>query len=116
MVDEIKNLLEKAYLLHTSGKLEEAKVIYEKFIALYPDNPDAINLYAQLLLQTGDLDNSLVMFKKVLELTKIEIINYNIAKVYYIKKFTSESRINASKVCIVFKILPIFFIQNPKIL
>ena len=76
MVDEIKNLLEKAYLLHTSGKLEEAKVIYEKFIELYPNNPDAINFYAQLLLQMGDLDNSLSMFEKVLNLTKLEIINY----------------------------------------
>ena len=86
MVDEIKNLLEKAYLLHTSGKLEEAKVIYEKFIALYPNNPDAINFYAQLLMQIGDLDNSILMFEKVLNLTKLEIINYDIAKVHFIKK------------------------------
>lgn len=86
MVDEIKNLLEKAYLLHTSGKLEEAKIIYEKFIALYPNNPDAINFYAQLLMQIGDLDNSILMFEKVLNLTKLEIINYDIAKIYFIKK------------------------------
>ena len=85
MTSDLTNLLDSAFKLHKQGKLVEAKVIYEKFISLYPDNLDAMNLYAQLLLQIGEFDSAISFFEKVYFSTKLETIKYEIAKAHYMK-------------------------------
>lgn len=85
MTSDLTNLLDSAFMLHKQGKLVEAKVIYEKFINLYPDNLDAMNLYAQLLLQIGEFDSAISFFEKVYSATKLETIKYEIAKAHYMK-------------------------------
>ena len=85
MTSDLSSLLDSAFMLHKQGKLDEARIIYEKFINLYPDSLDAMNLYAQLLLQIGEFDKAISFFEKVYSTTKLESISYEIAKAYYLK-------------------------------
>lgn len=85
MDDNSSVILDKAYDLHKSGKLVEAKFLYEKLYSIDPLNLDLLNLYAQLNTSTGDYDLAIQLFSKLYSLTKLEDAKVNIAKVYAIK-------------------------------
>lgn len=79
-------LLDNAYKLHTSGKLDEAASIYEELLKSFPENPDILNLYAQLNVSLKNFDKAISLFNKVYELTKLDDIKINIVKSYIFKK------------------------------
>ena len=85
MGSDLNKLLDNAFELHKQGKYDEARVIYEKFLDAFPLNVDALNLYAQLLIHYKEFDNAISIFQKVYEQTKLESINYEITKIYYMK-------------------------------
>ena len=85
MNDEYSKLVDIAFKMHTSGKLDDAKAVYIKLLSLKPDDVDVKNLYAQLCFTLKDYDEALKYFQSVYESTKLEEILVNIAKVYYSK-------------------------------
>ena len=91
MDKEFSSLLDSAFSLHTKGLLDEAKVIYEKILSLYPEDVDTLNLYAQLLVQFKNFDGAISIFEKIYDYTKLESIKYEIAKVFYFKQDFKKS-------------------------
>lgn len=91
MDDNSSFLLNRAFVLHKAGKLEEAKFIYEKLYAFDSNNTELINLYAQLLTSLQNYDFALELFSKLYELTKIQDAQINIAKVYILKNDYEEA-------------------------
>ena len=65
MDDNSSILLSKAFDLHKAGNLEEAKFIYEKLYALDSNNPELINLYAQLSTSLQNYDFAIELFFKL---------------------------------------------------
>ncbi len=81
----LTKLLDTAYNLHISGKLSEAKGLYEQILKAEPENLDALNLYAQLLVALKSYDDALSIFFKIDEKIKLPDIKLSIAKVYFFK-------------------------------
>ena len=86
MDEAYKKLVDIAYNLHVSGKLEEAKFTYEKLLTTNPDDIEVKNLYAQLNIALKDYDLALNLFNEIYELTKLPDILLNIAKVLFMKQ------------------------------
>lgn len=78
-------LADKAYNLHISGNLQEAKELYEKLISINSEDINIQNLYAQLNVSIKNFDIALTIFNKIYEQTKLDDIKLNIAKVYFYK-------------------------------
>lgn len=91
MDDNSSILLNKAFNLHKAGNLEEAKFIYEKLYALDSNNPELINLYAQLSTSLQNYDFALELFAKLYDLTNIIDAKISIAKVYALKNDYSSA-------------------------
>ena len=61
--DLIDSLLE-AQKLFMVGKVNEAKLLYEKIIAENPSNPDVLSSYGTFKIATGHLEDGLDSLKK----------------------------------------------------
>ena len=85
MVETYSKLVDIAYNMHISGKLDEAKSVYEKLLSINPDDIDVKNLYAQLNVALKNYDLALELFQSVYVKTKLDDILVNIAKVYMYK-------------------------------
>ena len=83
MEENYSKLVDIAYNMHTSGKFEEAKDVYEKLISMNPDDLDVLNLYAQLNVSLKNYKLAIELFEKVYEKTQIDEVLLNIAKVYF---------------------------------
>lgn len=79
-------LLDNAYNLHTNGKLDEAKIIYEKILEKDSSNIDVLNLYAQLNVSLKNFDTAIDIFNKIYEMSSLPEILINLAKTYIFKK------------------------------
>lgn len=82
MDENYTKLVDIAYNMHTSGKLDEAKSVYEKLLSINPDDLDVKNLYAQLNVSLKNFDLALELLQEVYSKTKLDEILVNIAKVY----------------------------------
>ncbi len=83
MPDEISKLIEKAFLLHKSGQLDEAGVIYENILNLFPDNLEVLNLYGQLLTQCDLCDEAISVYLNLLKINpSIYTACYNLSLLY----------------------------------
>lgn len=91
MNKSFSKLLDDAYNLHCSGKLQEAKELYEKLLQLDNTNLDLLNLYAQLNLSLKNYDIALKIFKDIYEKTQIQELKINIAKIYIYKEEFKEA-------------------------
>jgi len=68
-VNEVsRNAFSLAYNLHNAGRLQESKVVYELLLSLYPLDFDVIHLLGTNLYQLGDLDSSLPLLEKAVEI------------------------------------------------
>ena len=85
MDEGYKKLVDVAYNLHVSGKLDDAKFAYEKLLNANPDDLEVKNLYAQLNVALKNYDIALDLFKDIYEKTSNDDTLINIAKVYYFK-------------------------------
>ncbi len=79
-------LVDIAYNMHVSGKLDEALDVYNKLLSINPDDLNVQNLYAQLNVSLKNYDLALEIFKKIYNKTKLEEIKINIAQIYMYKK------------------------------
>lgn len=86
MDDTYSKLVDIAYDMHISGRLNEAKEVYEKLLCANPSDINVQNLYAQLNVALKNYDIALNYFNNIYELTQIEDIKINIAKVYFYKE------------------------------
>lgn len=83
MDENYSKLVDIAYNMHVSGKLDEAKSVYEKLLSINPDDLDVKNLYAQLNVSLKNYDVAIKLFNEVYEKTKIQDILINLSKLYF---------------------------------
>ncbi len=86
MTENYKNLVDMAYKMHVEGKLEDAKAVYEKLLAMKPDDLDVQSLYAQLNLAMKNYDVALELFESLYEQTQLPDMMVNAAKVHVFRK------------------------------
>lgn len=78
-------LVDIAYNMHVSGKLDEALDVYNKLLSINPDDLNVKNLYAQLNVSKKNYDIALEIFNEIYEKTKLNDIKINIAQIYLMK-------------------------------
>ncbi|MBT3785715.1 tetratricopeptide repeat protein [bacterium] len=71
------DFLPRALELHRHGKLDEARILYEKVLCEYPSHPDTLNLLGCLLCQSGDMKQGEVHLLKALQ------VNPSSASIWY---------------------------------
>lgn len=86
MNENYSKLVDIAYNMHTSGKFEEARLVYEKLMSVNPDDLNVKNLYAQLCVSLNDYDTALELFDFIYNKTKLVDIKISIAQIYFLKK------------------------------
>ncbi|MCD7780219.1 MAG: tetratricopeptide repeat protein, partial [Candidatus Gastranaerophilales bacterium] len=91
MDDNYSKLVDIAYNKHISGKLEEAKSIYEKLLSFKPNDVNVLNLYAQLNVSIKNYDKALEIFQYIFNNTQLDSVQLNIAKVYMLKNNYNEA-------------------------
>mgnify|MGYP003320674538 CR=1 FL=1 len=65
MDENYSKLVDIAFNMHKSGKLEDAKLVYEKLLSISPEDIDVLNLYAQLSFSLKNYNLAVELFKKV---------------------------------------------------
>jgi tetratricopeptide (TPR) repeat protein len=90
--------LNEGIAFHKSGKLDQAKNIYEKIIKQNPNNFEAINLLGIISLQLQDNDQAIILIKKAITINHKHHALYNNLGVAYknLKKY-DEAIINFNK-------------------
>ena len=78
-------LVDIAYNMHVSGKLDAALDVYNKLLSINPDDLNVKNLYAQLNFAKKNYDIALEIFNEIYEKTKLNDIKINIAQIYLMK-------------------------------
>lgn len=78
-------LVDIAYNMHVSGKLDEALDVYNKLLSINPDDLNVKNLYAQLNVSKKNYDIALQIFNEIYEKTNLQDIKINIAQIYLMK-------------------------------
>ena len=78
----IKNLKD-AIILHKSGKLEEAKILYEKIFEKNSSSFEIINLLGAVYLQLKKYDEAILFFKKAININPNHHSLYNNLAVAY---------------------------------
>jgi predicted O-linked N-acetylglucosamine transferase (SPINDLY family) len=73
----MKEILNKGLALHKTGKLEEARLIYEKLLIKDPNNFQLINLLGAISFQQKKFDDSIIQFKKAINLNSNHHALYN---------------------------------------
>ena len=58
-----KKLLQEAFALHQMGRIQDARVVYEKILELHPFDLDTLHLMALLAQQDGRLEQALRYFQ-----------------------------------------------------
>ena len=79
MDENYSKLVDIAFNMHKSGKLEDAKLVYEKLLSISPDDLDVLNLYAQLNFSLKNYDLAIDLFKNVYDKTKLVDIAEKVA-------------------------------------
>ena len=69
--------LNEGFLLHKAGKLEEAKIIYEKILEKNPNTFEVINLLGIIFLQLKEYDKSIFLIKKAININSKHAALYN---------------------------------------
>ena len=71
MDENYSKLVDIAFNMHKSGKLEDAKLVYEKLLSISPNDLDVLNLYAQLNFSLKNYDLAIDLFTNVFEKTNL---------------------------------------------
>ena len=107
MDENYSKLVDIAFNMHKSGKLEDAKLVYEKLLSISPEDIDVLNLYAQLSFSLKNYNLAVELFKKVYDKTKLIDIaskvaisaynaaNYQLAIEFYKKVATQNNDYNS---------------------
>lgn len=80
---DIQLLLLKGVILAESGKIQEARLIFQNLVKEYPSLPEPRNNLAQIYLAEGDLDNARAMLEMALKSNPSYAIIYeNLIDIY----------------------------------
>ena len=63
---EVLSNLQKAGSLHQSGKLQQAKNIYQQILEMEPENADALHLLGLISYQFGQSETAITLIKQAL--------------------------------------------------
>ena len=63
---EVLSNLQKAVSLHQSGKLQQAKNIYQQILEMEPENADALHLLGLISYQFGQSETAITLIKQAL--------------------------------------------------
>lgn len=96
MENSYSKSVDTAYNLHVAGKFQEAMFLYEKLLAVNPNDINVLNLYAQLNMSLKNYDKALEIFNKIYETVKLDSVLLNIAQIYFLKN-DFENAINSLK-------------------
>ncbi len=79
----IKEALDLAVKKHNEGKLIEAKNIYEKILAVFPDNSNALHLLGLIEYQQGNYKDAIYKIEKAIKVLPESAIYYgNLGMIY----------------------------------
>ncbi|MBQ9245825.1 tetratricopeptide repeat protein [bacterium] len=78
-----KELSDKAFSLHSSGNLNEAKEIYTSLLQQNPSDVNVLNLLGLLLISQKELTEAIYTLNKAYSLNKSVYVVTNLAKAYY---------------------------------
>ena len=73
----MNEILNKGLTLHKAGKLEEAKLIYEKLLEKDSNNFELLNLIGVISLQLKKYDEAIVLIKKAININSQHHALYN---------------------------------------
>ena len=94
----IDQITQQAKLLLNKGKLEEAKILFQKILQLQPSHYRAHTNLGAILLKLGKLDKAEVSFKKAIEFKpEFEIAYYNLGVTQEKLGRFNEAQINYKK-------------------
>jgi len=94
----IDQITQQAKLLLNEGKLEEAKILFQKILQLQPSHYRAHTNLGAILLKLGKLDKAEVSFKKAIEFKpEFEIAYYNLGVTQEKLGRFNEAQINYKK-------------------
>ena len=107
MDENYSKLVDIAFNMHKSGKLEDAKLVYEKLLSISPDDVDVLNLYAQLSFSLKNYNLAVELFQKVYDKTNLidvaskvaisayNALNYELAIDFYKKVAIQNNDFNS---------------------
>ena len=93
----MNEILNKGLTLHKAGKLEEAKLIYEKLLTKDQNNFELINLLGVISLQQKNFNDAITQINKAISLNPIHHALYNNLGVAYKETEKYESAIENFK-------------------
>lgn len=73
----VDDLLQQAMQLHRTGQTEAARVLYEKALALQPENADGLHLYGLLQAQQGHTERAAELIGKAVAIKPLEPMFHN---------------------------------------
>jgi len=68
MVEDSRELLRSAWLLHQQGNLDQAERQYRAILRESPNDPDALHFFGILQAQRGSLDSAAELIGRAVEL------------------------------------------------
>jgi protein O-GlcNAc transferase len=74
---DIANWLQEGFALHRSGRLDEAKLIYERILQEQSNHFDALQLLATAYMQQKNAQAALMYFDKALQINQINAVIFN---------------------------------------
>ncbi len=82
MNGKYKELSDKAYMLHTENKFDEAEYIYSELLKISPEDANILNLYGLLCISTGNISKAISLLTKAMVLNHSSYVAVNLAKAY----------------------------------
>jgi len=88
---ESEGMIKNAWKLVEEGKLTDAEILFSKALIINPQEYPLLN-YSRFLFETGQLDKSLLMANRVLEISKNNTTSKSVAKAYSYKAIILKTR------------------------
>lgn len=82
MVVNYKEVSDKAYLLHTQNKLDEAEKLYKALLKISPEDANILNLYGLLCISKNDFEKAISLLSQAVILKESAYTLTNLAKAY----------------------------------
>lgn len=74
----MKDIFDKALLLHQNNKLEEAKISYEEILKINPKHSNTLSLYGLILSDLNQKERALLYLKKAIKIQPKSVYYYNL--------------------------------------
>lgn len=81
-MEEIQKMFNEAIKFHQTGKLNEAKELYEKILKINPNHSDALHLLGLIFNSLNQKDKAVEFITKAISILKYEVYYFNLATVF----------------------------------